>query len=200
MASEKKVLLVFTKMDNDSLVNSTDESLKKVIQKAAIAPIKVKGDLKTEVGSGAEAGELIWDAAAKNNINVDTLENGGEFIITDVNSADEIDKVLAKAMELAGNKLLAIIVSPTQAIFYGYGIERGKKLNNAIPAASIAPTIAFLADLPFPEQVEAPIAYQVIKGLNFKMKQNRKMETANKAMMEAMERENRKPWEKHDCA
>ena len=107
---------------------------------------------------------------------------------------------LDQALALSSKKLLIVVACPSLAVFYGLGIERGITLEKPVPAASIAPTIAWLGDLPLPSGVEAPVAYRVIKGLNFKMREVRKLFETNASMMEALERGSRKPWEKHDCA
>ena len=43
-------------------------------------------------------------------------------------------------------------------------------------------------------------AYAVIKGLNFKAREMAKLKDTNDALMLKIERDNRKPWDKHDCA
>ena len=86
------------------------------------------------------------------------------------------------------------------ALFYGLGIERGIVLEKPLPAACIAPTLAWIGDLPLPAGVEAAPAYAVLKGLNFKAREIAKLKDANDALMLKIERDNRKPWDKHDCA
>lgn len=201
MANQKKTLLVFTSVDADVLRNGTAPSLEKLRQKGALAPLTVEKDLKTEAGAGASSGQMIWDAATEAGLVVEPItEEGSDFFVVDAATEEDLIKALDEAFGLSSKKLLVVVACPTLAVFYGLGIERGVTLDAPIPAAAIAPTIAWLADLPLPSGVEAPAAYKVIKGLNFKMREVRKLIETNASMMEALERGNRKPWEKHDCA
>ena len=177
MANQKKTLLVFTSVDADVLRNGSAASLEKLRQKGALVPLTVERDLRTEAGAGAASGQMIWDAAAEAGLVVEPItEEGSDFFVADAPTEAELLKVLDEALSLSIT------------------------LEKPVPAASIAPTIAWLGDLPLPSGVEAPAAYRVIKGLNFKMREVRKLFETNASMMEALERGSRKPWEKHDCA
>ena len=201
MANQKKTLLVFTSVDADVLRNGSAASLEKRRQKGALVPLTVERDLRTEAGAGAASGQMIWDAAAEAGLVVEPItEEGSDFFVADAPTEAELLKVLDEALALSSKKLLIVVACPSLAVFYGLGIERGITLEKPVPAASIAPTIAWLGDLPLPSGVEAPAAYRVIKGLNFKMREVRKLFETNASMMEALERGSRKPWEKHDCA
>ena len=201
MANQKKTLLVFTSVDADVLRNGSAASLEKLRQKGALAPLTVERDLRTEAGAGAASGQMIWDAAAEAGLVVEPItEEGSDFFVADAPTEAELINVLDEALALSSKKLLIVVACPSLAVFYGLGIERGITLEKPVPAACIAPTIARLGDLPLPSGVEAPAAYRVIKGLNFKMREVRKLFETNASMMEALERGSRKPWEKHDCA
>lgn len=200
MATGKKALIVFTSMSADELRASEDPHIVKIRQKGALAPLKVEKDLKTEAGAGSAGGQTIWDAARAEGFVVEPMGAGTDMAVVDASTEAEVSAALAQAFDTGCKKLLIVVACPTLAIFYGLGVERGVELDKPVPAASIAPTLAWLGDFPLPAQVEAAVAYPVLKGLNFKMREVHKLNDSMNAMMTAMERNNRKPWDKHDCA
>lgn len=102
-------------------------------------------DLRTEAGAGAASGQMIWDAAAEAGLVVEPItEEGSDFFVADAPTEAELLKVLDEALSLSSKKLLIVVACPSLAVFYGLGIERGITLEKPVPAASIAPTIAWL--------------------------------------------------------
>lgn len=200
MASEKKVLLAFTTLGTEQLLHSEHAGIQKVCQKGTIAPLFVQSDLKKEAGAGALSGQAIWEAAKENGFQVGDLSEEADMFIIDADSEAALGDAISKASEMGGKKLLVVIMNKESAIFFGPGVGRGVKLDKAIPATTIAPTVAYLADFALPAQVEAPVAYSVLKELNFKMKEFHKIYNSMNAMMTSLERGNRQPWDKHDCA
>ncbi len=201
MATGKNVILLFTAVSEDVLKNSQADQLVKMRRKGALVPLSAAGDVKTEALAGAPAGQSLVDAAQEGGYVVEPIAPGSELSVVE-GIADE-SALLAeidKCFDLATTKMLVVVVCPTMALFYGLGIERSVVLEKPLPAGCIAPTIAWIGDLPLPAQVEAAPAYAVIKGLNFKAKEIAKMKDTVDALMLKIERDNRKPWDKHDCA
>ena len=82
----------------------------------------------------------------------------------------------------------------------GPGIKKGYRLQRTVWLTDIVPTICYLLDFPVPEQSEGAVVYQAFKDPNFKMKEIQKLKDGLARMETALERENREPWDKHDCA
>ncbi|HJD98202.1 hypothetical protein [Mailhella massiliensis] len=201
MATGKNVFVLFSQVSDDILKNSEAEILVKMRRKGALVPLSVVNDVKVEALAGAPAGESMADAAKAAGYVVEPIAAGSELsVVEDLADEAALLAELDKAFALASTKMIIVVVTPTMALFYGLGIERNLVLDKPLPAASIAPTLAWLGDLPLPAQVEAAPAYAVIKGLNFKAKEIAKLKDANDALMLKIERDNRKPWDKHDCA
>ncbi|WP_077073878.1 hypothetical protein [Mailhella massiliensis] len=201
MATGKNVFILFSQVSDNVLKNSEAELLVKMRRKGALVPLSVVNDVKMEALAGAVAGESMIDAAKNAGYVVEPIAAGSELSV--VEGLDDESALLAeldKAFAIASTKMILVIVTPTMALFYGLGIERNIVLTSPLPAASIAPTLAWLGDLPLPAQVEAAPAYAVIKGLNFKAREIAKLKDTNDALMLKIERDNRKPWDKHDCA
>ena len=201
MATGKNVFVIVSDASDDFLKNSDAEQMVKLRRKGALVPLTAKGDLVTEALAGAPSGESIVDAAKNAGYVVEPIAAGSELSV--VEGLDDEASLLAeidKAFAIASTKMIIVVVTPAMALFYGLGIERNVVLEKPLPATCIAPTLAWLGDLPLPAQVEAAPAYAVIKGLNFKAKEIAKLKDTNDALMLKIERDNRKPWDKHDCA
>lgn len=201
MATGKNVFLIFADVADDLLKTGEAEQLVKMRRKGALVPLTVTKDLKTEALAGAMEGESIADAARSAGYVVEPIAPGSELSVVD-GIADEaaLLAVLDQALAIPSTKMLIVIAARSTALFYGLGVERGVVLEKPLPAACIAPTLAWIGDLPLPANVEAAPAYAVLKGLNFKAKEIAKLKDANDALMLKIERDNRKPWDKHDCA
>lgn len=144
---------------------------------------------------------MIWDAAAEAGLVVEPItEEGSDFFVADAPTEAELLKVLDEALALSSKKLLIVVACPSLAVFYGLGIERASRWKNRFPPLPSRPPSPGWAIFPCLPVWKRPAAYRVIKGLNFKMREVRKLFETNASMMEALERGSRKPWEKHDCA
>lgn len=201
MATGKNVFVIFADVADDLLAKGEAEQLVKMRRKGALVPLTVTKALKTEALAGAMEGESIVDAARSAGYVVEPIAPGSELSVADgVMDEAGLLAVLDQALAIPSTRMLIVVVARTLALFYGLGIERGIVLEKALPAACIAPTLAWIGDLPLPAGVEAAPAYAVLKGLNFKAKEIAKLKDANDALMLKIERDNRKPWDKHDCA
>ena len=70
----------------------------------------------------------------------------------------------------------------------------------AVNAQDIAVTIAAITDLPIDETCTGAIIYQVMKNPNLKLDEIKKLKEALVRMESVIQRDNREPWDKHDCA
>ncbi|WP_295637664.1 hypothetical protein [uncultured Mailhella sp.] len=202
MATGKNVFIIVSDASDEFLKNSEAEQMVKLRRKGALVPLKAEHDLVTEALAGSAAGgESMVDAARAGGYVVEPMAHGSELsLVEGVKGEEALLAVLDQAFGVNSTKMLLVVLGQNSAVFYGLGIERGLVLDRELPAACVAPTLAWLGDLPLPAQVEAAPAYAVIKGLNFKAKEMAKLKDTNDALMLKIERDNRKPWDKHDCA
>lgn len=201
MATGKNVFLIFADVADELLATGEAEPLVKMRRKGALVPLTVTNALESEALAGASAGESIVDAARSAGYVVEPIGPGSELSVVDgVRDEAGLLAVLDQALAVPSTRMLIVVAARSTALFYGLGIERGIVLEKPLPAACIAPTLAWIGDLPLPADVEAAPAYAVLKGLNFKAKEIAKLKDANEALMLKIERDNRKPWDKHDCA
>lgn len=85
-------------------------------------------------------------------------------------------------------------------VFSGPGIKKGLRLERTCWLQDIVPTICYLADLPMPADAEGAVIWQVLKDPNMKLKEVIKLKDGLARMEAALERKERAPWDKHDCA
>ncbi|MBW2063088.1 MAG: alkaline phosphatase family protein [Deltaproteobacteria bacterium] len=82
----------------------------------------------------------------------------------------------------------------------GPGVKKGFRLKRTCWLPDIVPTICYLMDWPLPEQTEGAVLYQAFKDANFKLKEINKLKDGLARMETALARQDREPWDKHDCA
>jgi predicted AlkP superfamily phosphohydrolase/phosphomutase len=84
--------------------------------------------------------------------------------------------------------------------FTGPGIKKGYKLERTCSLVDIVPTICYLMDLQLPADVEGSVLYQLFKDPDFKIKEINKLKDGLSRMETALQRGERQPWDKHECA
>lgn len=84
--------------------------------------------------------------------------------------------------------------------FTGPGIKKGLRLERTCNLIDIVPTICYLMDLPLPATVEGAVLYQTFKDPDFKAKDINKLKDGLARMETALQRGERQPWDKHECA
>jgi predicted AlkP superfamily phosphohydrolase/phosphomutase len=84
--------------------------------------------------------------------------------------------------------------------FTGPGIKKGSRMERTCSLVDVVPTICHLMDLPLPAQVEGCILYQALKNPDFKTEEINKLKAGLARMETALQRGERQPWDKHECA
>ena len=85
-------------------------------------------------------------------------------------------------------------------IFQGPGIKKGYRMKRRCSLPDIVPTICYLTDMPLPAQAEGSVLYEALRDPNMKNNELNKLHEALARMETALARDNREPWDKHDCA
>ena len=206
MASEKKVILVFTSCDGKAIASAGTPAIAKLLQKGALfSKVKTGGEVKTRAAAGAESGETLWDAAVAQGFVVGELpalaEGKADMAVIDAGAAPaDVEKTMADVLEAADRSTLIVLVAAGAIVFYGPGIAKGKVVDKEICPCCVAPTVAYVANFPVPAQCGAPVAYAAFKDINVKLNEFKKLQETIVNMEAAMERKGRQPWDKHDCA
>jgi predicted AlkP superfamily phosphohydrolase/phosphomutase len=85
-------------------------------------------------------------------------------------------------------------------VFNGPNIKKGQHLTRTCSLPDIVPTICYMLKWPLPEHAEGGVLYQVFKDPNFIVDEFNKMQAALNRMENALQRGERQPWDKHECA
>ncbi|MGD0855066.1 MAG: alkaline phosphatase family protein [Dehalococcoidia bacterium] len=84
--------------------------------------------------------------------------------------------------------------------FTGPGLKKGFRLERTCNLIDIVPTICYLMDLPVPSTVDGGVLYQAFKNPDFKSDEIAKLKAGLARMEIALQRGERQPWDKHECA
>lgn len=84
--------------------------------------------------------------------------------------------------------------------FTGPGIKKGAHLERTCNLVDIVPTVCYLMDIPVPAQTEGAVLYQIFKNPDFKIEEISKLKAGLARMEIALQRGERQPWDKHECA
>lgn len=200
MASEKKVVLIFTDCDHAALSAASGPALGKLHAKGCLLS-RVSGGGKAAAASGAEQGETLWAAAERGGFVVAGPDAEFDMCVLDAPAdAAGVETVVAPLLEWAGRSTLFALVARDSVLFYGPGIAKGGVVDTALDFSCVAPTVAYVADFPVPADCAGPVAYAALKDRNYKLEEMRRLQTTIANMESAMERKARRPWDKHDCA
>ena len=175
MAEKKAILVLADALD----LNASGEALDALRKKAALLPgadCAGLADLAEKLGAVKTDGSGIQAA-------LDGARGDSVLVMAEGDA-------LAAALEAADRRTLVVVAAGRGAAFYGM----------AINAKDIAVTIATIADLPVDESCTGAIIYQVMKNPNLKLDEIRKLREALVRMESVIQRDNREPWDKHDCA
>jgi len=114
---------------------------------------------------------------------------------------DALETAVARILAVANRRTLVVLAADNLLAFYGLGVDPKKgRIERPAAARDVVPTVCYIADLPVPEDCTGAVIYQVLKDLNMKAKELGKLQEAIRRMEAALQRDNREPWDKHDCA
>jgi len=191
--AEKKALVILA----PAAELGAGASIEKLLKKGALFTSFAAGD----VIDAAVAAETVTslqpaDVAA-------AVEGGLVLGVVDLGAADTaaLDAALEVILDAADRKTVIAVAAKNGLVLNGAGIN-GKAGSIARPAAAkdIVPTLAYITDLPITSECCGAILYQALKSPNLKLDEITKLKEALIRMEGALARDNREPWDKHDCA
>ncbi|WP_027176796.1 hypothetical protein [Desulfovibrio aminophilus] len=192
MAEKKVILLLAGEVSLDG-----GDAAKKFKKKAVLVNNYTAGDVAAEALRVAGAAAVAPEGIAQ------TLEAGAALCVVKLGAPDAaaLDAALAKALEAADRRTLVVLAGSNLLAFQGLGVntKTGSTDRQAF-ARDVVPTLAHIADLPIPDDTTGAVLYQVLKETNLKLNEFIKLKEALARMETALQRDNREPWDKHDCA
>ena len=192
--AEKKALLIIAE---NAVLSDATPATAQLLKKAALFSAYTAGPV---LGAAIAAEDTTaTDAAGV----AEHLEKGTPFLVLDLGAADAaaLDAALAVCLDAADRRTVIAVVSKGALALYGMGINvKAGSVARAAQAQDILPTLAFIADLPLTESCTGAVLYQALKNPNMKIEEVNKLKEALVRMETALARDNREPWDKHDCA
>lgn len=162
---------------------STDE---KFAQKS----VYVK-DFKKETVEGAETAVVCSVADLEENLKKEVA-----FLSLSINNESELNEIL----KIVDRQTTIVVIAQNGLFFYGYGVAKGAEIQRAVFAKDIVPTLSYMVGFPIPRNAVGAVIYQALKDPDGPSGEIAKLKIALERMEAAMARENKEPWDKHDCA
>ncbi len=107
---------------------------------------------------------------------------------------------LEAVYEAADRRTLVVIAGKNGVGFSGLAIDKAGTIDRAVSEFDIAVTIATIVDLELCKECTGAVIYQAMKNPNLKLDEIKKLKEALARMESVVARDNREPWDKHDCA
>lgn len=191
--AEKKVILLLA--ETASLDGG--DATKKFKKKAVVVTNYTAGDLAAEALRVPGAAAVAPDGLAA------AFEAGTALCVVQLGNGDAaaLDAAMAKALEAADRRTLVVLAAKNLLAFYGMGVNNKiGAIDRPAFAKDVLPTLCHIADLPLADDTTGAVLYQVLKETNLKLNEFLKLKEALARMETALQRDNREPWDKHDCA
>ncbi|MBQ7456577.1 MAG: hypothetical protein IJS54_03080 [Desulfovibrio sp.] len=183
--AEKRAIMVMAK---GLSLASSHEAVQKFVKKAAILDKAAQEGLEDKAKALGAVSVAVQDLGASLEKDAFVCVQGGE-------------EALAAAQEAANRRTVLVVAADDGVAFAGLGINsKAGHIGRVVSADDVVLTIATLVDLPISADCTAAIIYQVFKDPNLKLNERIKLQEALSRMESVLERNNREPWDKHDCA
>ncbi|QJB56773.1 hypothetical protein [Pseudodesulfovibrio sp. zrk46] len=192
MADKKVIVVVCGEAD----VNG-GSAVKKFMKKAVSFANYEAAGLAGMASAIEGAATVAADGIAK------VFEEDGALAVVELGNvdADALEAAMAQIVDAADRRTM--IVLSTEGGLYLGGLGMNKKAGaqeRGVTAADIVASVCYVADLPVPADCMGAVLYQALKDPNMKLKEIGKLKEAIGRMEVALQRDNREPWDKHDCA
>ena len=131
------------------------------------------------------------------------IEKGEALTLVDLGDADTaaLNTALETVFEATDRKTVMAVVAKGALALYGNSIDaKAGTLSRKANAADVIPTLSYIADFALTKECTGAILYQGLKSSNLKLDEVTKLKEALIRMESVIARDNREPWDKHDCA
>ncbi|MEZ0575165.1 hypothetical protein [Halodesulfovibrio aestuarii] len=192
--AEKKVVLIAC---GEADVNGSGAALEKFMKKACTVASFNNENMVTEAAKIEGAITVAADGVAK------AFEEDCAFAVVELGNASNevLEAAVAQISDAADRRTLIAIATDNGLYLSGLGIDKkAGTVERSATAADVVATFCYVADLLVPADCTGGILYQALKDANMKLKEIGKLKDAIARMEVALQRDNREPWDKHDCA
>lgn len=191
--AEKKALIVLA----SSAEIAGGEGTGKLLKKGAMLKNYSAGDVLNASVDKGEITAVTADGLAAQ------VEAGTALMVLDLGAADtaSMEAAMVKVMDAVDRKTVIALVGKNGLVLYGQGIDpKVGEVARPVAAADILPTLAAIGEFKLSAEASGAVIYPALKSPNSKLDEIEKLKEALKRMEGALARDNREPWDKHDCA
>lgn len=191
--ADKKSLIVLA----PSAEITGGEGTGKLLKKGAILKNYAPGEVLNASVEASEINKVEADGLAA------AVEAGTALMLLDLGPADgtALEAAMVKVMDAVDRKTVIALVGKNCLVLYGQGIDpKVGEVYRPVAAADILPTLAAIGEFKLTAEAAGAVIYPALKSPNSKLDEIEKLKEALKRMEGALARDNREPWDKHDCA
>ncbi|MDR1049639.1 MAG: hypothetical protein LBP95_00890 [Deltaproteobacteria bacterium] len=162
------------------------------------------GAVFSDYRDGEIAGLSDADAGRARAENLETalarLKDGRDLVLLRL-ERPVFEAGLLELLEKSDRRTILAVVSPDRLVFYGFGVaNKAGVIRDPAAAADVLPTLAMVGEFFLEGSPAGRVLYRALKNPNFKQVQIEKLKAALGRLEKMLKRENREPWDKHDCA
>ena len=193
MADKKVALIVCGTID----ASAGTPALQKFVSKSAAAAGFDAAGMAAEAAKVEGAAATGADGVAK------AFADGAALVVVELGAVDAaaLEAALAAVVEASDRRTLVVLAAANGLFLNGLGMNRKVgTMQRRANAADVIATVCYVADLPVPADLTGAVLYQALSDPNHKLKEMGKLKDAISRMEAALQRDNREPWDKHDCA
>jgi hypothetical protein len=130
---------------------------------------------------------------------LERLGQGAALTYLELTTPD-FDRGLYDLIDRSDRRTVIALISTKVLLFYGLNIN--VKVKPASPSSfqDVLPTLAQMGEFYLSDQVRGTILFEALKNPNYKQTQVAKLKAALDRLEKILKRDNREPWDKHDCA
>lgn len=191
--AEKKALIILA----PSAEISGGEGTGKLLKKGALLKNYSAGSVINTSVDKAEITAVTADGLAA------SVEAGAALMVLDLGPADTaaMEAALVKVMDAVDRKTVVALAGKNGLVLYGQGIDpKVGEIARPAKAEDVLPTLAAIGEFKLTAEASGAVIYPALKSPNAKLDEIEKLKEALKRMEGALARDNREPWDKHDCA
>ncbi len=193
MADKKAVIVLAPQAE----LAGTSGPVGKLLKKGALIPNYTHGQVLDGAVSAGDVLTLEPSAIAE------AVEKGTPLMVVDLGDGgnEKLEQALEAVLDGVDRRTVIAVAAKSAMALYGAGIDaKVGKVERACKAEDILPTLAAVGEFPLTGQCTGAVIYQALKNPNPKLEEIAKLKEALTRMEGALARDNREPWDKHDCA
>lgn len=193
MADKKTIIVLAPSAE----IAGTAGAVGKLLKKGALLPNYSGGDVIDGAVADADVVRIAPAGVAEQ------VEKGAALMLVDLGGADAggLEAAVETILDGADRRTTIAVAAKNALALYGNGINnKVGTVERAAAAKDVLPTLASVGEFPLTDQCTGAVLYQALKSPNTKLDEIGKLKEALQRMEGALARDNREPWDKHDCA